>query len=268
MRRLLNPVLPAIPNIATPSAIPAIRPARPNLLRRRPQAHAQSQVDFPGQTTRKPTQTGADKTQPQTQPPTQSAGRPALRNRAGRQARRRMRRNDLSGKKKRLRAQPSRLRPTAADAPRFDSAGPNLSSKRRVNSKGGAQRRRGESSRRETARRIQRIGNSATARADRSRPIQRGRANGGRDRRLDRFPPLASPRPSIVLARAPRFSAAPASILASWRAALGLLRPNGHLPQIGQTPGERGACVEKQRMQRIAREGRAVDAERGGQGAA
>lgn len=154
-----------------------------------------------------------------------------------------MRRNDLSGKKKRLRAQPSRLRPTAADAPRFDSAGPNLSSKRRVNSKGGAQRRRGESSRRETARRIQRIGNSATARADRSRPIQRGRANGGRDRRLNRVPP---PR----FAAAPRSMGAAGAISRGARFDLGLMARRAWLappevpfapnpPNAGRTPNRR-----------------------------
>lgn len=180
-----------------------------------------------------------------------------------------MRRNDLSGKKKRLRAQPSRLLPTAADAPRFDSAGPNLSSKRRVNSKGGAQRRRGESSRRETARRRF----SASGTAQRRAPIEAGRFSAGGQTAgaiggSIVFLRRASPQPLEAWARPARFPAAPASILASWRAALGLLRPKCHLPQIRQTPGERRTAVEKQRMQRIAREGRAVDAERGGQGAA
>lgn len=46
MRRLLNPVLPAIPNIATPSAIPAIRPARPNPLRRRRRPDAGDDADL------------------------------------------------------------------------------------------------------------------------------------------------------------------------------------------------------------------------------
>lgn len=177
MRRLLNPVLPAIPNISPHPRSRPFGPARPN-----PSPPEAEPMPMPKPMLISPVKPPASRrkpapTKPNPKPDPQPNPQAGLlfETARGAAARRRKGRNDLSGKKKsgcgNSRIVCGRRPPTPLALTR---PGRISLQKRRADSKG-AQRRRGESSRRETA--LRRF--SASGTAQRRAPIEAGRFSAG-----------------------------------------------------------------------------------------